>query len=166
MEFGLELQGMPKDERRKIAEKYIRLVGLTGFENAWIHELSAGMRQRAGLARVLANDPRVLLMDEPFGAIDVQTRNVLQDELLRILGTNKTVLFVTHSVEEAIYLGDRIAIFSARPGTVKEVVNVHDWLSTRRNKLSEEFLELKKYITRILTTEVSKTIFREALRGC
>jgi NitT/TauT family transport system ATP-binding protein len=125
------------------------------------------MKQRAGLARALANNPRVLLMDEPFGAIDVQTRNVLQDEMIRIQKeTRKTILFVTHSVEEAIYLGDRIAIFSARPGTVKDLVVVRNWLSSRRNKLSEDFLELKKHIMHILTKEVSKTIFREALRGC
>jgi NitT/TauT family transport system ATP-binding protein len=116
-ELGLELRGVPEAERRSEAMHYLKIVGLAGFEKAYPHQLSGGMQQRAGLARALTTKPRLLLMDEPFGAVDAQMRTLLQDELLRIVEfTQATVLFVTHSVEEAVYLSDRILVFSARPG--------------------------------------------------
>ncbi|MGH2373637.1 MAG: ABC transporter ATP-binding protein [bacterium] len=123
--WGLEVQGRPKVERAAIAERYLDLVGLLAFKDAFPAELSGGMKQRVALARVLAFDPAVLLMDEPFGALDAQTRELMQEELQHIwLQTGKTVLFVTHDVEEAVYLGDRVMIFSARPGRIKAEVRV------------------------------------------
>lgn len=125
VEFGLELKKVNKKERRNISQKFIDLVGLTGFEERYHHELSGGMRQRVAIARSLAYDPAVLLMDEPFAAVDSQTRETLQDELLRIWEkTNKTIIFVTHSIEEAVLLADRVVIMSKNPGTIKEVVNI------------------------------------------
>jgi ABC-type nitrate/sulfonate/bicarbonate transport system ATPase subunit len=117
VELGLELQGVSKGQRRETVRQYLELVGLTGFERHFPHQISGGMQQRAGLARALATKPSLLIMDEPFGAVDAQMRTLLQDELLRIVElTSATVLFVTHSIEEAVYLSDRILIFSARPG--------------------------------------------------
>jgi NitT/TauT family transport system ATP-binding protein len=125
VELGLEIQGVPRSERRATAARFIDLVGLTGFERHFPHQISGGMQQRAGLARALSTQPRLLIMDEPFGAVDAQMRTLLQDELLRIVElTNATVLFVTHSIEEAVYLSDRILIFSARPGRPVGEVNV------------------------------------------
>lgn len=123
VEFGLELKGTPKDERRKLSEKYIQLVGLAGFENKLPREISGGMKQRASLARSLALEPKVMLMDEPFGALDEQTRMLLGNELVRIwLETKKTVVFVTHSIQEAAYLSDRVLVFSNRPAKlVREI---------------------------------------------
>jgi NitT/TauT family transport system ATP-binding protein len=125
VEFGLEIKGVKKKDRREISSKFIKLVGLEGFEDRYPYELSGGMRQRVAIARALAYDPEVLLMDEPFAAIDAQTREVMQDELLRIWEeTNKTIIFVTHSIEEAVGLADRVAIMSANPGYIKEIVDV------------------------------------------
>ena len=121
--FGLELRGMNKAERHAIAQKYIEEVGLAGFENSYPHELSGGMRQRCGLARALTVDADILLMDEPFSAVDEQMRRKLQEDLLALLTIEKkTVMFVTHSIEEAVYLSDRIAIMTRRPGNVQEIV--------------------------------------------
>ena len=123
--FGLELRGVAKQARESRAQELIEMVGLTGFENNNPGELSGGMQQRVGLARALAVDPEVLLMDEPFGALDEQTRRLLQEELLSIMEeASKTVLFVTHSMEEAVLLGDRVVLMSARPGKVDEVIDV------------------------------------------
>ena len=123
--FGLARKGVPRAERRPVAQRYIEMVHLAGFEHHYPKELSGGMKQRLALARTLATDPSVLLMDEPFGAVDAQTRMLLQQELLEIWErTQKTVLFVTHSVEEAIYLSDRIYVFSQRPARVKAVLDV------------------------------------------
>ncbi len=117
VELGLELQGVSPAERRTTARQFIELVGLTGFEGHYPHQISGGMQQRAGLARALSTKPQLLIMDEPFGAVDAQMRTLLQDELLRIVElTNASILFVTHSIEEAVYLSDRILVFSARPG--------------------------------------------------
>ncbi len=125
VEFGLEVKGVPKAERREISRHYIQLVGLGGFEDTFPHQLSGGMQQRIGIARAFAIHPEILLMDEPFGALDVQTRDILQDELLRIWEQEqKTVLFVTHGIEEAIYLADRIIVFSPRPALVVREIRV------------------------------------------
>jgi len=125
VEFGLEIKGVAKSERAKISLEFINLVGLQGFEDRYPYELSGGMKQRVAIARALAYDPEVLLMDEPFAAVDAQTREVLQDELLRIWEeTHKTIVFVTHSIDEAIFLADRVAVMTVNPGTVKEVVEI------------------------------------------
>ncbi|HTN71121.1 MAG TPA: ABC transporter ATP-binding protein [Methylomirabilota bacterium] len=125
VEFGLEIEGTPKEERREIAEKYLELVGLKGFESYYPHQVSGGMQQRVGIARALSKKPDILLMDEPFGAVDAQTREQLQEELLKIWGqTDTTVVFVTHSIDEAVYLSDRVVVMQARPGRIKEEVAV------------------------------------------
>lgn len=121
--FGLELRGVPKAEREAKAEKYIANVGLKGFELSYPHELSGGMRQRVGLARALAVDSQVLLMDEPFSAVDEQTRRKFQEDLLSLVqNENKTFIFVTHSIEEAVYVSDQIAILLPRPSRVSEII--------------------------------------------
>jgi NitT/TauT family transport system ATP-binding protein len=124
--FGLEVQGKRKRESRERADGLIKLVGLAGFEHHFPHELSGGMRQRANLARALTIDPAVLLMDEPFAALDAQTREIMQGELLRIWRSNrKTVLFVTHQIDEAVYLSDQVIVMTSRPGRVKAVIQVN-----------------------------------------
>ncbi len=157
--FGLELQGRDKSERETIAQASIEKVGLAGFENAYPHELSGGMRQRVGLARALCVDADVLLMDEPFSAVDEQTRRLFQEELLRLLEKEKkTVIFVTHSIEEAVYVSDRIVLLSPRPGRVNRIVSMdldRAGLSAdeiRREKLFLDTVEdiwqtLKQYLT-------------------
>jgi len=122
--YGLERQGMPKEEREQRALDFIKLVGLAGFEDSYPSQLSGGMKQRAAIARTLAFDPSILLMDEPFGALDAQTRGLMQGELLRIWQrTPKTVIFVTHDVQEAVYLAERVAVMSARPGRIKAIID-------------------------------------------
>ncbi|MDH7593331.1 MAG: ABC transporter ATP-binding protein [Methanomicrobiales archaeon] len=150
--FGLEVRGLPKEERHRIARKYIELVGLSGFEANKPYELSGGMRQRVAVARALAIEPKVLLMDEPFGAIDAQARNKMQRELLQIWEkTRKTVLFVTHSVDEAVYLADRIVILTRRPGRIKEIVPVPHHHPRERTEPS--FVEIRRYVLRQITEE-------------
>jgi NitT/TauT family transport system ATP-binding protein len=125
VEFGLEIEGVEREQRRQAAEKYLDLVGLKGFEHYYPHQISGGMQQRVGIARALSKKPDILLMDEPFGAVDAQTREQLQEELLKIWNqTDNTVLFVTHSIDEAVYLSDRVIVMQARPGRIKEEVIV------------------------------------------
>jgi NitT/TauT family transport system ATP-binding protein len=122
--YGLEKQGLSGEECDRRARQFIELVGLGGFEASYPSQLSGGMKQRAAIARTLAIDPGILLMDEPFGALDAQTRSLMQAELLRIWqGSRKTVVFVTHDVQEAVFLAERIAVMSARPGRIKELVD-------------------------------------------
>lgn len=124
--WGLEVKGLDKSERLALARKYIDMVGLSKFENSYPGELSGGMQQRVALARTLAYEPQMLLMDEPFGALDAQTRELMQEELTDIWQQNRrTVLFVTHDIEEAIYLSDRIIVFTARPGRIKADLRVN-----------------------------------------
>jgi NitT/TauT family transport system ATP-binding protein len=123
--FGLKAQGVGRRDRYRIVEPFIRKVGLTGFEDALPHQLSGGMKQRVSIARAFANDPEMLLMDEPFAALDEQTKLILQGELLRIWDElRKTVIYVTHSIDEAIVLADRILVMSARPGRIKDILDV------------------------------------------
>ncbi|ROS75444.1 ABC transporter ATP-binding protein [Cellulomonas sp. PhB143] len=124
VELGLEAKGVPRRRRGAIAREHLDLVGLTGFESRYPHELSGGMKQRVAIARSLAYDPEVLLMDEPFAALDAQTRESLQDELLRIWrATDKTIVFITHGIDEAVYLGQRVVVLTPRPGRIRAVVD-------------------------------------------
>jgi len=143
--FGLELQGLDREERRKRATAYLDLVGLRDFAEMYPYELSGGMRQRVAVARALAVNPRILLMDEPFGALDAQTRNMLQRELLEIWQkTKKTVLFVTHSVDEAVFLSDRVVVLSPRPGRVRDIVAID--LPRPRERTGVEFARIRRYV--------------------
>jgi NitT/TauT family transport system ATP-binding protein len=153
VEFGLEMKGVPHRERRTKAMELMRLVGLDGFERYYPHELSGGMRQRVGLARALVVDPEILLMDEPFGSLDAQTRESMQDELLKIWELQrKTVVFSTHSIEEAIYMSDRVMIMTPRPGRVKEAINV-DLPRPRHysHRVSSRFADLRLHVWQRLT---------------
>ncbi|WP_292370809.1 ABC transporter ATP-binding protein [Methanoregula sp. UBA64] len=143
--FGLEMKGVPREERYRIAEQYLSLVNLSAFKTSYPAELSGGMRQRVAVARALALDPVLLLMDEPFGALDAQTRNMLQTELLGIWEkTKKTIIFITHSVDEAVYLSDRIIVLSPRPGKVCRTVSIE--LPRPRDRTNPEFAELRRDI--------------------
>ncbi|MFG2138522.1 ABC transporter ATP-binding protein [Streptomyces sp. NPDC048650] len=160
VEFGLEATGVPRRERAARAREYLDLVGLTGFENRHPHELSGGMRQRVAIARSLAYDPDVLLMDEPFAALDAQTRESLQDELLGIWQrTGKTVVFITHGIEEAVYLGRRVAVMTSRPGRIKQVVPIGLDSRTATDDLrsSPEFARYRHEIWTLLHDEVTRT---------
>ena len=158
VEFGLEATGVPRRERASRAREFLDLVGLTGFENRHPHELSGGMRQRVAIARSLAYDPDVLLMDEPFAALDAQTRESLQDELLRIWQrTGKTVVFITHGIDEAVYLGQRVAVMTSRPGRIKQVVPVSldSRTTTDDIRSSPEFARHRHEIWSLLHDEVA-----------
>ncbi len=160
VEFGLLLRGTPPKERTAIAENYIAGVGLTGFEDEYPMALSGGMKQRVALARALANDPKVLLMDEPFGSLDSQTRILMQELLLRVWeNSHKTVFFITHDIDEAIFLGDRVHVMSARPGRLKAAYDVGlarprglDVLTT------PPFMELKRTIMEDIRVESMKVV--------
>jgi ABC-type nitrate/sulfonate/bicarbonate transport system, ATPase component len=145
VEFGLKVKHVKKQERRRIAQKYIDLVGLNGFENSYPRQLSGGMKQRVGIARAYSTNPDVLLMDEPFGALDAQTRYMMENEILRIWNEDKrTIIFVTNNIEEAVTLGDRIILLSACPAEVKEVYVPN--LPRPRDNMSPEFLEFREMI--------------------
>ncbi|WP_329125046.1 ABC transporter ATP-binding protein [Streptomyces sp. NBC_01353] len=159
VEFGLEAIGVPRRERVARAREFLDLVGLSGFESRHPHELSGGMRQRVAIARSLAYDPDVLLMDEPFAALDAQTRESLQDELLRIWQrTGKTVVFITHSIDEAVYLGQRVAVMTSRPGRIKQIVPValDSRTSTDDIRSSSEFAHHRHEIWSLLHEEVAR----------
>jgi len=161
--FGLECQGLDNEEGAARARQFIKLVGLEGFEEHYPHELSGGMQQRCNLARALAVDPKILIMDEPFAALDAQTREIMQLELLRIWrSAKKTVLFITHQINEAIYLADRVIVFGARPGRVKETIKIEiqrpRGLSVKREK---KFLEYEDYCWNLIEVEVKKTMLAD-----
>ena len=151
VELGLEIKCVPKKERAAISEKYINLVGLQGFADRFPYELSGGMRQRVAIARALAYDPEVLLMDEPFAAVDAQTRESLQDELLLIWEkTGKTIVFVTHSIDEAVFLSDRVAVMSANPGRIKDVVTIELPRPRHLLRTSVEFSRIRQQVWELL----------------
>lgn len=147
VEMGLKLAGMPRKKRRELAQHYIDLVGLQGFEKAYPHQLSGGMKQRVGIARVYANNPEVLLLDEPFGQLDAQTRYLMERETMRIWAAEKkTVVFVTNNIDEAVYLGDRIVTLEGKlPGTTAHVYDVD--LPRPREHTDIKFLHLRHKIT-------------------
>jgi NitT/TauT family transport system ATP-binding protein len=152
--YGPEKLGLPRDERERRARDFIDLVGLAGFEDSYPSQLSGGMKQRAAIARTLAVDPRILLMDEPFGALDAQTRSLMQDELLRIWQrSRKTVIFVTHDVQEAVFLAERIAVMSARPGRVKEIVEVGFDKNDPDLMRTPQFLEMVDHVWNLVRSE-------------
>jgi NitT/TauT family transport system ATP-binding protein len=153
VEFGLEVKKTPYEEKWKTSQHYIELVGLKGFEDFRPNELSGGMKQRVGIARALANNPEILLMDEPFGALDAQTRNLMQKELLRIWSEDrKTVIFITHSVDEAVFLADRVVVLTTRPSKVKEIFEIN--MPRPRDRADPEFLALRKRILGELEQQV------------
>ncbi len=157
IEFGLIAKGTPRDERQKLVRDLVDLVHLTGFENRYPKHLSGGMKQRVGIARALAPDPDVILMDEPFGALDSLTRDVMQEEILRIWEkTKKTALLITHNIDEAVFLSDRVIVITARPGRVKEIVKIdlprpRDPEMRASNKM---FLEYRERLSHLLRSEV------------
>ena len=159
IEFALELHGVTRDERQRRAEETLRLVGLEGFAGYYPHQMSGGMKQRVGLARALATAPAYIFMDEPFGALDSQIRELLQIELLKLLEADrKTIIFVTHSVEEAIFLSDQIVMFSSRPGRILKVIDIDlprpRWHKDEEIKASERFVRYRQEIWHLLKQEV------------
>lgn len=157
VELGLESKKIPKDERKKIAKKYIDLVGLTGFEKRHPKQLSGGQQQRVSIARGLAIDPDIIFMDEPFGALDAITRMKLQEDILKISREEKkTIIFVTHDIEEAVFLSDRIVVMMADPGRIKSVVNVP--LGSTRDRTSPDFLYVRDKIFELFNMKTEANI--------
>lgn len=163
IEFGLRAKGLDQAQRKEIITRYIKLMNLVGYENSYPHQLSGGMQQRVAIARAYALDPDVLLMDEPFGALDAQTRVVMQEELVKLARVNpRTVLFITHSVEESVYLADRVVIMTSRPGKIKEIIDVktirqaENW--ERYTKI-EEVMDLESFVH--LRTHIWKSLREE-----
>jgi NitT/TauT family transport system ATP-binding protein len=159
VEFGLENLKEDDKERDEIARRYMDLVGLKGFEDHYPHELSGGMKQRVAIARALAIEPEILLMDEPFAAVDAQTREILQRDLLRITTeTQKTVLFITHSIDEAVFLADRVSVMSARPGKIKKAIYIPipraERLADEDFKASPEYVRIRHDLWELLKEEV------------
>ncbi|MEH2470638.1 NitT/TauT family transport system ATP-binding protein [Nitrobacteraceae bacterium AZCC 2161] len=160
IEFGLEARKLAPPARKEISDKLLSVVGLTDFANRYPHHLSGGMKQRVSIARALAVNPSLLLMDEPFGALDAQTRQTLQDELLRIWREyRKTVIFVTHSIEEAIYLSDRIVVMTARPGRIKEVITVNE--ARPRDMTGNEMNQRQREVRAVLNEEIERAAVLE-----
>ncbi|MDD1761023.1 MAG: ABC transporter ATP-binding protein [Methanothrix sp.] len=160
VEFGLESINPDQDERREIALDYLSLVGLSGYHNHYPHQLSGGMKQRVSIARALALNPSIMLMDEPLAALDAQTREFLQRDILRISKeSRKTVLFITHSIDEAVFLGDKVAVMSARPGVIKRVVDIPLTAEERASDdvvAATEFVQSRQLLWRLLKEEVVK----------
>jgi NitT/TauT family transport system ATP-binding protein len=158
VEFGLKRRGMPAAQRKDIVDYYVNEVGLSGFADNYAKQLSGGMMQRVAIARALANDPQILLMDEPFGALDSQTRLQMQQLLLRVWGNSKkTVLFVTHDIDEAILLGDRVYVMGARPGRIKQILDVP--IERPRNLdmvMERSFIEMKREIFGLLHDDLEE----------
>ncbi|BAM91915.1 putative ABC transporter ATP-binding protein [Bradyrhizobium oligotrophicum S58] len=156
--FGLRERGVPEAERNVVADRFIQQIGLKGFENHWPKQLSGGMQQRCAIARALANDPKILLLDEPFGALDNQTRVLMQEMLLGIWERDqKTVLFVTHDIEEAIFLGSRVLVMSARPGRIKADIKIElPHPRSYKVKTSPEFVALKERMVEEIRAEALK----------
>jgi len=160
VEFGMKMKGVPKAERREQAEHYLRLVHLAQFRDSYIHQLSGGMRQRVALARALASEPDVLLMDEPFAALDAQTRDLLHDELERIWAeTGRTIIFVTHNVREAVRLGDRVVLLTFRPGHIKREFAIH--LPRPRHLEHVDVAQTAREILGELRDEINKSLENE-----
>jgi NitT/TauT family transport system ATP-binding protein len=167
VEFGPLARGANAETRRAVARRYIEMVGLKGFEDRYPHELSGGMRQRCALARLLANEPEVWLMDEPLAAVDLQTRNILQDELLRLWGDDgepalrRAVMFVTHGIDEAVYLSDRVIVLGRRPGQIKEIVSIdlpRPRRSVRNSALAGQYTD---HIWNLIRDEAAQAIVEE-----
>lgn len=149
VEYGLKMKGVPKEERFKKAMHYIKLVGLEGFEKSFPAQISGGMKQRVGIARAYCNEPEVILMDEPFGALDAQTRYLMQDEIVRIWETEKrTIIFVTNNIEEAVYVADRIAVLKNCPTNIKQEFSIE--LPRPRSYIDPQFLELRREINNVV----------------
>ncbi len=157
VEFGLKIKGVVSSERDKVSKKYIELVGLKGFEDALPKTLSGGMKQRVAIARTLANRPSLLLMDEPFGALDAQTRVIMQELLVNIsCKTETTVLFITHDIDEALLLGDRIYVMGRRPGYIRDIIDVnYEGVRSHNTLVEMEFIEMKKKIMDMLWQDSS-----------
>ncbi len=150
--FPLEMKGVDEEERYKVAEEYLKIVGLENFRDSKPYELSGGMKQRVAIIRALAGDPKVLLMDEPFGALDIQTRNQIQRDLLKIWEEKgKTIIFVTHSIDEGIFLGDRVVLMTKGPGRISKIFEVN--IKRVRDRLNPDFLKLKQEIMDLLEKE-------------
>jgi NitT/TauT family transport system ATP-binding protein len=155
VEFGLTLKGVTAEERGRTAARYLEMVGLRAHAEKFPVQLSGGMKQRVAIARALANSPAIILMDEPFGALDAQTREVLQDELSRIQRVeHKTIIFVTHSIREAVYLAERVVVMTSAPGRIKQVFDIK--LADIRDRFAPEFTQYEAEITRVVKEEVAK----------
>ena len=165
--YGLDLRGIPREQARERARKYIELVGLAGFEDYYPQQLSGGMRQRVNLARALAVEPDILLMDEPFAALDAQTRELMQVELLRIWRkTGKTILFVTHQLDEAVFLADRVVALSARPGAIREILEID--IPRPRDIESKRTTRFQEYVGRLwhlIEADVQRSFRSEGAAG-
>jgi len=167
VEFNMKARGTPAAERKRIAAHFIAMTSLTGFEGRYPHELSGGMRQRCALARMLANDPKLWLMDEPLAAVDLQTRIILQDELLRLWGdepsvaNRPTVMFVTHGIDEAVLLADRVLVLGRRPGRIKALVEVTLPRPRAALRTSPEVARLVEQVWNLIRDEAAQAIVEE-----